>query len=80
MIHRDTLLKKSKYTCFLQDADGLLPMVSVMWVVSVADLGGDLQSHHFLEGLRILLSPASVPVSVHTSIRKEVRSTPYIRK
>ena len=38
----------------------LLPMVSVMWVVSVADLGGDVQSHHFLEGLRILLSPASV--------------------
>ena len=40
----------------------LLPMVSVMWVVSVADLGGDLQSH--LEGLRILLPPASVLVLI----------------
>ena len=33
MIHRDTLLKKSKYTCFLHNADGFVAH-------SVSDLGG----------------------------------------
>ena len=33
MIHRDTLLKKSKYTCFLHNADGFVAH-------SVSNLGG----------------------------------------
>ena len=33
MIHRGTLLKKSKYTCFLHNADGFVAH-------SVSDLGG----------------------------------------
>ena len=33
MIHRDTLLKKSKYTCFLRDANGFATH-------GVGDVGG----------------------------------------